>query len=127
MPMLPDALEGHCIVGFRSTASGGLLPLELTVDGSVRNFTLPAIVSVNAAESYVAAAKLGLGMIQVPLYHVESALRSGELVALLRDFPPTRTPVSLLYPRNRQLSPRVRVFIDWVAREFNRHAELSSH
>jgi DNA-binding transcriptional LysR family regulator len=127
MPMHPDALEGHCIVGFRSTATGGLLPLELTIGGGVRNIPLPAIVSVNAAESYVAAAKLGLGMIQVPLYHAESALRSGELVAVLKGFPPTRTPVSLLYPRNRQLSPRVRVFIDWVAREFNRHAELSSH
>jgi DNA-binding transcriptional LysR family regulator len=127
MPMHPEALEGHCIVGFRSTATGGLLPLELTVAGSVRSYPLPATVSVNAAESYVAAAKLGLGMIQVPRYHVESALRSGELVAILKDFPPTWTPVSLLYPRNRQLSPRVRVFIDWVAREFNRHAELSSH
>jgi len=27
-------------------------------------------------------------------------------------------PVSLLYPRNRQLSPRVRVFIDYVMRVF---------
>jgi DNA-binding transcriptional LysR family regulator len=29
-------------------------------------------------------------------------------------------PVSLLYPRNRQLSPRVRVFIDYVMRVFGR-------
>jgi hypothetical protein len=50
-----------------------LLPLELTVDGSVRTFPLPAIVSVNAAESYVAAAKLGLGMIQVPLWRTREA------------------------------------------------------
>jgi DNA-binding transcriptional LysR family regulator len=26
--------------------------------------------------------------------------------------------VSLPYPHNRQLSPRVRVFLDWAAREF---------
>jgi hypothetical protein len=32
------------------------------------------------------------------------------------DYPPTPTPVSLLYPRNRQLSPRVRVFIHRLAR-----------
>ncbi|PZM10203.1 LysR family transcriptional regulator [Rhizobium tubonense] len=125
MPMHPDGLEGHRIVGFRSTATGGLLPLELTVDGVVRNYPLPATVAVNAAESYFAAAKLGLGMIQVPRYHAEHALRSGELVSVLKDFAPTRTPVSLLYPRNRQLSPRVRVFIDWVAGIFNRHAEVA--
>ena len=34
-------------------------------------------------------------------------------------------PVSLLYPRTRQLSPRVRVFIDWAAREFAQsHGEV---
>jgi len=27
-------------------------------------------------------------------------------------------PVHVLYPYNRQLSPRVRVFIDWLAGEF---------
>jgi len=29
-------------------------------------------------------------------------------------------PVTLLYPRNRQLSPRVRAFIDWTMRLFGR-------
>jgi DNA-binding transcriptional LysR family regulator len=28
--------------------------------------------------------------------------------------------LSLLYPRNRQLSPRVRVFIGWLMRAFGR-------
>ncbi len=40
------------------------------------------------------------------------------LVEILKDFPLTETPVSLLYPRNRQLSPRVRVFIDWLVKLF---------
>lgn len=118
MPMHPEALDGHRMVGFRSSATGGLLPLEFTVDGQVREITLPATISVNAAESYFAAAKLGLGLIQVPRYHAEDALRSGELLHVLREFPPTQTPVSMLYPRSRQLSPRVRVFIDWLIKVF---------
>ncbi|MFC3072052.1 LysR family transcriptional regulator [Shinella pollutisoli] len=123
MPDSPDALAGrHRMVGFHSTATGGLLPLEFTVGGKVRNVTLPATVSVNAAESYVAAARLGLGLIQVPRYHVEAALQAGELVEVLPDFPPTPTPVSLLYPTSRQLSPRVRLFIDWVVQQFGARA-----
>ncbi|MEZ2220200.1 LysR family transcriptional regulator [Rhizobium sp. RCC_161_2] len=118
MPTHPDALDGHRMIGFRSSATGGLLPLEFTIDGAVRNITLPATVSVNAAESYFSAAKLGLGLIQVPRYHAEEALKSGELLNILKDFPPTRTPVSMLYPRSRQLSPRVRVFIDWLTKVF---------
>jgi len=126
MPSHPDGLEGHRMIGFRSSATGGLLPLEFIVDGQIRNVTLPAAISVNAAESFHAAARLGLGIIQVPRYHLEQAIQSGELVHILKPFPPTRTPVSMLYPRNRQLSPRVRVFIDWVARVFSQHAPAAT-
>jgi DNA-binding transcriptional LysR family regulator len=121
MPRHPDELApGHRMVGFRSTATGSLLPLEFVIGGEVRNIALPASVSVSAAESFIAAAKLGLGLIQIPRYHAEEALRTGALVEVLASFPPTPTPVSLLYPHSRQLSPRVRVFIDWLAREFAR-------
>lgn len=123
MPSHPEALHGHKIVGFHSTAIGGLLPLEFIVDGAVRNIALPAAVSVNAAESYLCAARLGLGLIQIPRYHAEDDLAAGTLVQVLAAFPLTETPVSVLYPRNRQLSPRVRVFIDWLARVFSAYAE----
>ncbi len=118
MPTHPDQLDGHRMIGFRSSATGGLLPLEFQIDGTVREITLPATISVNAAESYFAAARLGLGLIQVPRYHAEEALQSGELLHILRKYPPTRTPVSMLYPRSRQLSPRVRVFIEWLVKIF---------
>jgi DNA-binding transcriptional LysR family regulator len=95
---------------------GALLPLEFLVNGVLCNVSLPATVAVNGAESFVAAARLGLGLIQVPRYHIESD--RGTLVPVLHDCPPSPTPVSLLDPHNRQLSPRVRVFIDWLVRAF---------
>ncbi len=121
MPEHPDRLDGHRMVGFRSSATGALMPLEFIVDGKVREITIPATISVNAAESLHAAARCGLGIIQVPRYHAERYLASGELVQILKDYPLTETPVSLLYPRNRQLSPRVRVFIDWLVKIFAEH------
>ncbi len=85
----------------------------------IERFGMPANVgALDGAESLVAAARLGLGLIQVPRYHVESDLEQGTLVPVLPDFPPSPTPVSLLYPPNRQLSLRVRVFIDWLVRAF---------
>ena len=122
MPEYPEKLEGHRMVGFRSTTTGGTLPLEFIVDGAIRNIMLPAVVTVNAAESFISAARLGLGMIQVPRYHAERDLASGALVHVLPDFPLTETPVSLLYPRNRQLSPRVRVFNDWLVKVIARQS-----
>src|SRR6202048_3546940 len=119
MPANLDALAGHRMVGFHSSATRALLPLEFTIDGVVRNVNLPAPVTVNAAEHLVCAGRLGLGPLAVPRYHIESDVARGILVPVLPDFPPTPTPVSLLYPPNRQLSPRVRVFIDWLVHAFD--------
>ncbi|ANL41878.1 LysR family transcriptional regulator protein [Rhizobium phaseoli] len=127
LPQHPDRLTGHRMVGFRSSSTGTLLPLEFIVDGAVRNITLPAAVAVNAAESYISAARMGLGLIQIPRYHAENDLAEGRLVHVLENFPLTPTPVSLLYPRNRQLSPRVRVFIDWLVKVFARQNPESGH
>lgn len=118
MPASIEALSGHRMVGFRSSATGALLPLEFVKDGIARNVTLPATLSVTGAESYSAAARLGLGLIQAPRYNLEADLHRGTLVEVLPGYPPAPSPVSLLYPRNRQLSPRVRVFIDWLVETF---------
>jgi DNA-binding transcriptional LysR family regulator len=126
MPKGWDALEGHRMIGFRSSATGGVLPLEFMVAGVRRTAMLPMTLSVNGADSYRAAARLGLGLIQVPRYGVEEDLALGTLVPVLEQTPPSPTPVSLLYPRNRQLSPRVRVFIDWVVQEFAAQANPST-
>ncbi|MCJ8355427.1 hypothetical protein K1W68_15790 [Novacetimonas hansenii] len=45
---------------------------------------------------------------------------------VLSRFPPLPSPVSLLYPHNRQMSPRVRVFIDWLAELFKPASTSSS-
>jgi DNA-binding transcriptional LysR family regulator len=86
----------------------------------LRETTLPVIMSVTGPESYLAAARLGLGLVQVPRFHAQTDLARGTLVQVLKQCPPPSVPVSLLYPRNRQLSPRVRVFIDWLVRAFGR-------
>ena len=57
----------------------------------------------------------GCGLVQLPRFHVEDELRDGRLVEVLADWPSGGLPVSAMYPQHRQLSPRVRVFIDWIA------------
>lgn len=118
MPATPDDLGGHRMVAFVSSAAGSVLPLEFQVEGGVREHLLPHAVTVAGAEMYVATARLGLGLVQVPSYRVQDDLARGTLVEVLSRFPPTPSPVYVLYPQNRQLSPRVRVFIDWLSAEF---------
>ncbi len=118
VPKTPDDLFSHRMIGFVSSATGNFFPFEFTVQGKPRQVTLPAAISVTGAETNVALARLGLGLIQVPRYHVEDDLASGALVEVLAETPPSPTPVSVLYPHSRQLSPRVRVFIDWLSEVF---------
>jgi DNA-binding transcriptional LysR family regulator len=117
-PRLLEGLEEHRMIGFVSSATGQVIPLEFTVGGKLRHLTPRVALSVTAAETMVSAARLGLGLIQAPRYHIAADLARGTLVEVLTDFRPSPTPVSLLYPRSRQLSPRVRVFIDWLTQEF---------
>jgi DNA-binding transcriptional LysR family regulator len=116
LPKDIDTLDGHRMIGLRSLTTGALRPLDFVVGGALRNMTLPTIISVTGTESYLATARLGLGLVQVPRFHAAADLAQGTLVQVLADCPPAPTPISLLYPRSRQLSPRVRVFVDWFAR-----------
>jgi DNA-binding transcriptional LysR family regulator len=117
-PTDPAALDGHRMVGLRSLTTGRLRPMQFTIAGKLHEVPLPALISVNGAESFLAAALLGLGLVQMPRFHAEKPLADATLVQVLPNYPPPTVPVTLLYPRNRQLSPRVRVFIDWMMRMF---------
>ena len=113
-----EKLQAHRVVGIRPITSGRITPLEFLEDGEMRSLDLPATLSVTGPESYLAGLRLGLGIAQVPRFHVQADLASGRLVEILKSTPPPSAPVSLVYPRNRQLSPRVRVFLDWAANTF---------
>lgn len=116
IPTTPDELEGHHMIGFVSSRTNQPLPLEFTKEDEVIEVTLPTRLLVNGADTSVAAARLGFGLVQAPRYRFADDLANGTLIEVLADFPPKPTPLSVLYPSNRQLSPRVRVFVDWLVR-----------
>lgn len=113
-PNSPDDLAGHRAVGFLSSQTGAPLPLYFTIGQREVERSIPAALITTGAETMVAAARLGLGIIQVPRYHLADDLAAGHLIEILADWPPAPSPVSALYPRDRQMSPRVRVFLDWL-------------
>ncbi len=113
-----DELGRHRAVNFISSATGRPYPLEFVVDGELRQLTLAGPVAVTGADMYAACALAGLGIVQVPRYRIEAELRAGALEIVLPALAPPPLPVSVLYPQSRQLSPRVRVFVDWLREIF---------
>ncbi|RJS93232.1 LysR family transcriptional regulator [Salinisphaera sp. Q1T1-3] len=113
-PESPADLGGHVLIGFVSSATGDVMPLGLRDRGRRIQTTPASRITVAQADTAAELARLGFGLIQAPRYRLAEDFASGRLIELLVDYAPNPTPISVLYPERRQLSPRVRVFVDWV-------------
>ncbi|CAM3968170.1 LysR family transcriptional regulator [Bordetella tumulicola] len=113
-PKHPRELAQHHAIGFFSRGNDSRYPFSVIVDGDVQEFPATGWISVSDAECYTSAALAGCGLIQVPRFRLEEHLNAGRLVQVLTQWKCPDLPICALYPFHRQLSPRVRVFIDWV-------------
>lgn len=113
-PQHPGELVQHQAVGFFSRGNDSRYPFSVMMDGQEAQFEASGWMSVSDAECYTSAALAGCGLIQVPRFRLQAHLQAGRLVQVLADWPCPDLPVCALYPFHRQLSPRVRVFIDWA-------------
>ncbi|MCS3471488.1 DNA-binding transcriptional LysR family regulator [Pseudomonas sp. JUb42] len=111
-------LQSHFAVDYVSSATGRPASLDFCVGDEVVEYHLKARISVTGADLYTGAAVSGLGLVQVPKYRIAQELAEGRLIIVLMQAPPPPMPVSVLYPQNRQLSARVRVFTQWLALRF---------
>jgi len=114
-PKSLEDLDQHRAVNFFSPSNGRQYPFDFLVDGAERSIALPGSVSVSNAEAYVSCCANDLGLIQLPRYHVAQQLDSGAFREVLQAWRPAPMQVSVLYPYQRQLSPRVRAFVDWIS------------
>ena len=117
-----DDLDGHAMVGFRSSRTGEIMPLEFSVGGALREVRLPMRVSANHSDTTADLARRGFGLVQAPRYRFMAELEAGTLVEVLPGCPPSPSPLSALFPQSRQSAPRLRVFLDLVAEVFQRAA-----
>jgi DNA-binding transcriptional LysR family regulator len=60
------------------------------------------------------AARSGLGIACLPRFLIEQDIEQGILRPVLAEYSTAEFPICVVYPTRRQLSPRVRHFIDWL-------------
>lgn len=72
----------------------------------------------SGARACVAAAVAGFGVTRSPAFAAAEALRTGRLTALLCAFEPEPIWVHAVYPHARHLAPKVRAFVDFLARRY---------
>lgn len=121
-PTHPSQLEeDHSVVGYFSHRTGRQMPLDFTKNGERIEIEGRTIVSVNDSNAYVAAALAGLGIAQAPSFMMQEHMCRGELEPVLADWCADPVPLHVVYPPNRHLSTKLRVFVDWVAELFARN------
>ncbi|MDM9622476.1 LysR family transcriptional regulator [Rhizobium sp. AC44/96] len=116
-PERPEDLENdHYSVSYFRAQTNRTLPFEFRKDNENLEVNPRYMVSVNDSRTFVTAALTGLGIAQLPRFMIRDALAKGELIPVLPEW--TREPLALyiVYPPNRHLSNKVRVFVDWLVK-----------
>jgi len=76
-------------------------------------------IVANQGDMLLALARAGAGIVRLAEFHISEDLRSGRLVQLFPDEQDqTEEPIYVLYQERRNLSPRIRAFVDFVERAF---------
>ena len=112
--VLADLQDGHFAVHWASPTTRRPEPLEFVVGRRRREIHLPGRITVNGADAYLACCRAGLGIAQFSHYRIADELADGRMCELLPDTLPPALPMTVLYPPQRQMPARLRVFIDWL-------------
>ena len=120
-PAHPNDLLRHRCVNYFSSRTGKIFDWDFTRDGERVQVALPGHIAVNDTNAYIAAGLAGLGIIQMSTFMMEPMIQSGRFETLLDDWTTDPLPVHVVYPQNRHLSAKVRVFVEWVAELFSNH------
>ncbi|SAK77593.1 LysR substrate-binding domain-containing protein [Caballeronia ptereochthonis] len=103
----------HTPVRYVSPRTGRIVPSRFGVGEQAREVQPNSFPGVNEGNAHLAAGLAGVGVIQIFTFKVRPFMETGRLVSFLHDCAPPY-PYHLVYPRNRYLSQRVRIFIDWL-------------
>lgn len=119
-PLHPQELEqGHVMAHYLSTRTGRAVPLHFAKGGDKIEVVGSRTVGVNESNAHVAVGLAGLGLVQTFSYAAAPHIASGALVPVLEDWQPAPYPFYVVFPSNRYVSNRLRVFIDWIADHFS--------
>ncbi len=120
-PSHPSELMRHRCVNYFSARTGKIFDWDFTRDGERVQVALPGLIALNDSNAYIAAGVAGLGIVQMASFMMEPLSADGRIEVILHDWISDPLPIHVVYPQNRHLSAKVRVFVEWVAELFSNH------
>lgn len=106
-PKSAAQLDQHDAVVY-GRADGSIIPWLIAQDaGPPEQWTVEAKMALGSGEAVVSAVKAGCGIGQLATWLVRDELQQGTLVKILPQLEVEGLPLNLVWPRNRQLLPKV--------------------
>lgn len=115
MPETPEELARHRCLHHRFANSGKLEPWPLARDGKALRVSLPATTVASTLEPLIYLAENGFGITCLPNFAVAQQIAEGRLRPVLEEFSVEAGVFRVLWPTSRYLSPKIRVFVDFMA------------
>ncbi|NKJ38426.1 DNA-binding transcriptional LysR family regulator [Rhizobium sp. SG570] len=126
-PLRPKDLDHHLAIRFRYPNTGKLQPWPLRVSEYDFEMRARTVLTCNNMEALRGATESGLGIGFMPDFLARAAIAAGRLQPLLTDFLDGPGQFHLLWASNRHLSPKVRVFVDFLSeRLFSSHCAIEA-
>jgi LysR family transcriptional regulator, regulator for bpeEF and oprC len=117
-PKRIDDLAAHDCLAFTYLETRLARPWRFIDRGVEKTYTPQGTMSFSDGAAVCDAAVAGYGLAQLQGYFADALIASGSLDAVLEKFKPEPESVWLVYPQTRHLSPKVRVFVDFMAAQF---------
>ena len=114
-PDHPADLAAHDAIGFTPAARS---PWKLTKGDGEIEVSPQVSITVNSGQAVRMAARAGLGVIMQPAILLMSDIEAGLLVRLFPDWHLRERSMSLIYHRDRRMTPRLRSVISFTISEF---------
>ncbi|CAG4897290.1 HTH-type transcriptional regulator PgrR [Paraburkholderia saeva] len=123
----PQQLTAHACLQHRFPTTGKLRRWPLMSGGEMLDIDLPNTATASAAEPLIHLAEHGLGLTCVPDFTVRAQISRGSLVSVLGEYLDTPSTFRALWPSGRHVSPKVRVFVDYMSTYLFPAAEDGAH
>lgn len=116
VPQTLDDLRsrGHQMVHYTGTLGAKLAGWEYPNGDGYATLALPGTMQVNNVQTYHAAGLAGIGLIQAGYPALAPHIERGALVEILPALRPKPLAASLVVAHRRNLSQRVRAFMNWL-------------
>ncbi|WP_158969270.1 LysR family transcriptional regulator [Paraglaciecola sp. L3A3] len=112
-PQIPEDLVAHKTISYSNIKQPNLWEFE-NADGKSSIVKVDSHILTNSSEMEIALCLAGKGITRMPCFNLHGEIEQGRLIELFPTYQKQQIEVYLVYPSRRNMSSKVRSFIDFV-------------